>query len=237
MRAETIGRGVSLRSAGMVCLLGGLIGVAQAIVLMVIPDMSPGDRYSDPLSATGYTIAQVSFFAQHLLLLVGLVSLLGLAAVRASRVARIGIVMGSIGMALLAVMELVAISARNVGAESDRADLINSLYGIPTILCGLGFVIGGIALVRVPKQTWVGPAWLRIVVLLLGLWVFVPLLPAIMGPDVLARLAIGGWMALFAVLGWGLSRTPASEAERSPRGSDSGRHQPRDPLNADVRLQ
>ena len=218
MKAAGVDGGGSPRSAGRICLLGGLIGVAQAITLIAIPDTSAGDRYSDPLGATSYTIAQISFFAQHLLLLVGLAYLLRLAAVRASK-ARVGITTASIGMALLSVMELVAISARNVAAESEHASLVNSLYGIPTMLCGLGLVVGGIALVRLPKQAWVGPSWLRILPLVLGVWVFVPLLPAIMGPDVLARLAIGGWMALFAALGWGLSQMPAPESEPLHRGA------------------
>jgi hypothetical protein len=49
-------------------------------------------------------------------------------------------------------------------------------------------------------QVWEG--WRRGVVLALGVWVFVPMFPAlIVTPTDGARLAIGGWMLLFAVLG------------------------------------
>jgi len=43
---------------------------------------------------------------------------------------------------------------------------------------------------------------------LLGVYVFVPLTPAIMGTFTAGRLGIGGWMLLFAVLGFGLTRLP-----------------------------
>ena len=57
---------------------------------------------------------------------------------------------------------------------------------------------------------WTGAPWLPALVLLLGLFVFVPLTPAIMGElggaFVSGRLAIGGWMLLFSVLGYVLTR-------------------------------
>jgi hypothetical protein len=42
-----------------------------------------------------------------------------------------------------------------------------------------------------------------------GAYVFAPMGPALVGPFVLARLAIGGWMLLFAALGWVLVRSGA----------------------------
>ena len=52
-------------------------------------------------------------------------------------------------------------------------------------------------------RIWQG--WSRFVPLGLGVWVFVPMLPALAGPFVAARLAITGWMRLFALLGWRLA--------------------------------
>ena len=40
--------------------------------------------------------------------------------------------------------------------------------------------------------------------LVAGIFVLVPMMPALMGPFVLARLAITGWMLLFAALGYAL---------------------------------
>ncbi len=42
---------------------------------------------------------------------------------------------------------------------------------------------------------------------LLGIHVLVPMTPALFGPYALARFAIGGWMAIFALLGWALATT------------------------------
>jgi hypothetical protein len=64
---------------------------------------------------------------------------------------------------------------------------------------------------------WQG--WRRVLPLILGVYVFVPLTPALFASYVLARLAIGGWMLGFAFLGWALVKTaqetsPTSAADR-----------------------
>ena len=53
--------------------------------------------------------------------------------------------------------------------------------------------------------------------LALGVWVFVPMTPAIMAGFMPARLAITGWMLLFAALGWALAvpRSPTEEAAKA----------------------
>ena len=47
-------------------------------------------------------------------------------------------------------------------------------------------------------------------VLALCVYVFLPLTPAIMGSFTAGRLGIGGWMLLFAILGYGLTRVDES---------------------------
>ncbi len=51
---------------------------------------------------------------------------------------------------------------------------------------------------------WLGGALsvLAMTLLALGIYLFAPMTPAIFGPFVVARLAIGGWVLLFAALGW-----------------------------------
>ncbi len=112
------------------------------------------------------------------------------------------------GMALLAVTELVAISGARSAYPSARTDLLDGLYGISSILIGVTLIMAGIAVIRM--QRWQG--WASAVPLLLGVYVFVPMIPALMGPHLLARLSIGGWMLGFAALGWALvekSKRPA----------------------------
>lgn len=207
------------RWAGTACLWAGLIGFVQAIAVIAAPASVSDDRYSYPFTKAGYTLAQLSFFVQHLPLIAGLAMLLGLPAVRASRAARTGVGAGVVGMVLLALMELVAISAAGESTVSSRAQLVDGLYGVPTMVIGVGMLIGGIALLRAGRASSDPPRSVPILVTLIGGWVFVPLLPAIMGPNVAGRLAIGGWMLLFAALGSRLAAERTVPARRDALAS------------------
>jgi len=196
------------------------VGAAQAAVLLAWPEQVSEDRYSYPFTAGGHVLAQVSVFLQHLPLLIALAALLTLPGVRAprgSRGARGGVITAVIGMALLTAMELVTTSAADVAVDSSRATLVNSLYGPPTILIGVGLVVAGIAMTRTSAENWRGARRLPLLVLLLGLFVFVPLTPAIMGPFAAGRLAIGAWLLLFAGLGYALGRLELDPSTDSPR--------------------
>ncbi len=109
---------------------------------------------------------------------------------------------------LLAVNELITIAAYGAATDSSLATLVNNLYGPPVILIGAGLLVAGIALLRRGTAAWVGARWVPALVLLMGVYVFVPLTPAIMGTFTAGRLGIGGWMLLFAVLGFGLTLLP-----------------------------
>lgn len=156
----------------------------------------------------------MTFFLQHLLLLAGLWALARTPALRSSRAGRLAGGGAVLGIALLAVQELVAISAAQETTTSDRAQLVDNLYSVPVLLLGVALVVAGVAALRAPRSSWAGASWLPLVVLLLGVYVFVPLTPAIMGPFVAGRLGIGGWMVLFAVLGAGLARPQEDDIPR-----------------------
>ena len=98
---------------------------------------------------------------------------------------------------------LLAISAANAAYPSPRTDVLDALYGVSSVLIGIGMVVAGLAVLRAGR--WTG--WRRALVLVTGGYVFVPMMPARLGPFVLARLAITGWMLLFAALGWALLRS------------------------------
>ncbi|MBC6449576.1 hypothetical protein [Actinokineospora xionganensis] len=109
---------------------------------------------------------------------------------------------GLAGMALLAVTEVIATTAAEDPHPSERTDLLDILYGGSSLATGLGLVIVGVAVVR--AGAWQGVRrWLP---LALGVWVFVPMTPAIMAGFLPARLSITGWMLLFAALGWVLMK-------------------------------
>jgi cytochrome bd-type quinol oxidase subunit 2 len=185
---------------------GGLVGVLQAVVLLLVPASVASDRYSYPFGPRGYALAQVTFFLQHLLLLAGLWVLARSPGLRSSRAGRAAAGAAVVGMALLAVLELVAVTAADESTTSDRAQLVNNLYSVPVLLLGVALVVAGVVALRAPRAAWAGAPWLPLVVLALGVYVFIPLTPAIMGPFVAGRLGIGGWMLLFGVLGAGLAR-------------------------------
>jgi hypothetical protein len=48
----------------------------------------------------------------------------------------------------------------------------------------------------------------------LGIYVFVPLIPAIMGPHIAGRIGIGIWVLLFGLLGWLLWRGDRMNVDR-----------------------
>lgn len=182
------------RTAGRILFWGGVVGAVQAVVLLLAPAVVAPDRYSYPFTPTGWAVAQATFAVQHVALVVGVAALVGLATGRAARWA---LLVAVAGLVLLTATELFAITAAGASATDPQAELVNSLYGVPTVLTGLGLLVGGFGLARGPLR------WLTVG---LGAFVFVVLLPAIFAPYVAGRLAIGAWMLLFAALGAVLAR-------------------------------
>lgn len=191
---------------GRVCLWAGIIGAMQGVILAAVPAQVDSDRWSYPFDVTGHVVAQVSFFVQHLGVVAGLVALCSLPVVGGSRSTRWGLWVGTAGMVLLAVQELVAIAPARELTTSDLAELVGGLYTVPLMLMGVGLLVGGIGLARRCQPT--SPTALRWLPAVLGLWVFVPMMPSLFAPFIFARITIGIWMLLFAALGWGLARAP-----------------------------
>jgi hypothetical protein len=202
----------TVRRVGVWCLGAGLVGAAQAAILLAWAPQVPDDRYSYPFTGSGFVLAQTSFFLQHLPLVLAVVALLRLPAVRASRTARVATVGAAVGLVALTVLELVATVAYDATTGSSLAGLVTNLYGPPVLLIGAGLLVAGVALLRQGPAQWAGAPWLPALVLVLGVYVFVPLTPAIMGSFTAGRLGIGCWMLLFAALGHGLSRLERRDA-------------------------
>lgn len=200
-RPAVVDRGL-VSHAGVVCGVAGVLGALSGIFLAVYPGQVSDDMYSYPLTAGGFTVIQIWFFIQHLGLLAGIMALSGAEAMAPGRSTRWGTGLAVSGMALLAVTELVAITARSETYPGEGTGLLDALYGVSTLAAGVGLILAGIAVRR--RGRWTG--WRGLVVLVAGIFVFVPMTPALMGPFVLARLAIVGWMLLFAAFGYALWR-------------------------------
>ncbi len=191
----------SARSLGRVCLWAGLLGAASGVALAVAPAAVAEDRYSYPMTAAVFVAAQCWFAVQHLGLWAGIVGL-GRSAAQAPRGA---LRLAAAGMLLLAAAELAAITAAGSAYPGPGTGILDALYGVSTIAVGVGLVWAGVVVVR--RRGWTGRRrWLPLV---LGIWVFVPMLPALFGGFLAARLAITVWMVLFALLGWALEREGA----------------------------
>jgi hypothetical protein len=182
--------------------VAGVLGAASAIFLAYIPSELPEERFSYPLDTGGFTAIQVFFFVHHLALAGGLWAVWRSGAAGHGRHATIGGAGSVVTMGLLAVQELVAISAASASYPSTLADTVGGVYGGVSLLNGVVLILFGVAVLRAGR--WTG--WSRWLPLILGVYVIVPLTPAIFGPFVLARLTIGLWMLLFAALGWALRR-------------------------------
>ncbi len=56
----------AIRRAGFWCLLAGIVGVAQAAVVLAWPHQVSSARFSYPFDASWHVVAQATFFLQHL---------------------------------------------------------------------------------------------------------------------------------------------------------------------------
>lgn len=158
--------------------------------------------YTYPLGDASHVAFQ-SFFAVHHLGLVAGIAALGVAARDTGRVVRGGTVTALPGLVLLTAMEaVVAWAGLGIATDSDRAGTLGAGYGVASLLTGVGLVVAGIGLARRPVLPGSG-RWLPLAI---GVWVFVPMMPALFAPMVWGRLPIIGWMLLFAWLGLHLRR-------------------------------
>ena len=191
-----------IRTFGRLCLWAGILGAVSGVYLAVVPPAVGPERFSYPLDTTGHQAIQLWFAVQHLGLILGLAALPASGALGAARYGRYGLAVALAGLVVLTGAELWAIALAGAAMDSPQLVPLNAAYGIASTLAGAGLVAAGIAAVR--SGGWSG--WPRYLPLALGVWVFVPMFPAMMGPFVAARLAITGWMLLFAFLGGVLAR-------------------------------
>jgi hypothetical protein len=199
---------------GWLCLAAGVLGIASAMVLILIQPSVGIDHFSYPLAPAGFAVAQVWFFVHHFGLLAGVYGLWRSGVAGKGRLANIGSSGAIASIALLAACELVAMSVGDAVRPSGRTNTMDSLYGIASILTGITLVVVGVSVIRTGR--WHGVR--RFLPLALGVYIFMPLTPALFASFLWARLAIGGWMLGFAFLGWALIRTARDGGRPGPAG-------------------
>jgi len=209
-----------IEMAGLACLVAGLLGAAGGIYLALRTPLVGEDMWTYPQRAGGeFATTQTIFAVTHLGLILGLLALWWCGAVPHNRLGRIGHVVAVSGMALLTINELVAISVAGEATDSAHAGTVGAIYGVTTIMIGLGMSAEGVAAVR--DGEWSG--WHRWLPLVLGIWLFVPTMPALFLEGDVARLALTGWSLLFAALGWVLWRHNSTDASRQARSTRQAR--------------
>lgn len=197
----------SVVRAGWVCLWAGLLGAASGVYLAVTEPAVSSDQWSYPQSTGEFALTQTWFAVQHLGLLVGLVGLGRSGALGERRWARRANDVAVAGMAALALTELVAIWPADQAVDATLPAVLGGVYGLISTVLGVALTVAGVGVLR--AAVWTG--WARWVPLALGIWVFVPMFPAMALSFVGARLSISGWMLLFVLLGWALVHSPADD--------------------------
>lgn len=194
-------RSVDLNRLARITLVAGALGVASAAAVLATPPMVSPGQFSTPFTPTGHVIAQAVFAGQHVLMLAGVIGLSRLAPWSLSRRWRAGLVLAGSALVLLVGCEIFGMFAASATDDSAIAGAVSAAYGLPTVAVGIGFALAGWVVGRRRLLTW--GAWLPFC---FGMWVFIPLLPALMAPDVYGRLALGGWFVVYLLVGVALRR-------------------------------
>jgi len=135
--------GAFVRYAGLACCWSGLAGLAAAVALIMVTPAVGEDRFNYPLHPTAFVAVQVLFFLQHVLLISGQLSLSRSGALGSSKAGQVGIKIAIVGTAALALSELWAISAADAAYPSRQTSIIESSFGVESLLIGVGFVLAG----------------------------------------------------------------------------------------------
>ncbi len=207
-----------VKTAGLLCLVGAVIGAIGGIVTGFIPPAVSSDWYSYPYTPTGFRVAQLVFMSNHVLLLVGILGLARSGAAGNGLLGRVGLWISVVGMAALTLCEVGAITLATSPYPTPRTDLMDMSFGVASILIGVGLVPAGVAVAK--ARGWVG--WRRFVVLTCGVAVFVIVIPGVFGPFLAGRLVLAIWMLMFAALGLALythARVPEVEPVPATVGS------------------
>jgi hypothetical protein len=184
-------------------MISALPGVAYGPVVSLVPTAVQPTRHSYPYTPAGYVVAAIVFALNHALLLVAMVGLGQSGALGNRAFGRVGVWMSVAGWGVLTLCEIDSITLANATEAAAKADPLAAGYGLGTILTGVGLILAGVAVARQGAFT----GWARYVTLACGIAVFGIVVPGLMGPFVLGRLAIAVWMLLLAALGLALVRS------------------------------
>lgn len=165
-----------VRTAGLLCIAGGVIGALGGIVTATIALAVEVDRYSYPYTPTGFLLAQLVFILNHVLILAGVLGLARSGAAGSGRLGRSGLRIAAVGWAALTLCEVRAMTLADSPDPAPSTDVLDTAFGVASVLIGVGLCLAGIAVVR--ARVWTG--WHRFITLACGVAVFVMVIPGIL---------------------------------------------------------
>jgi hypothetical protein len=190
--------------AGMIGLATGVLGALSALVMLVWPPQVDDELVSYPFTAAGFYIAQSWFFVHHFGLVLALVALAMSGALGKGPLWGGGAWTAVVGMVALTFSELLAMRYADWSNDTANAGFMGTSYGISVTVIGLGMLIAGFGVLR--AGVW--RSWRRWTPLAIAVATFAVVTPGMFSGFVIARLAIGFWLLLFAALGWSLYVEP-----------------------------
>jgi hypothetical protein len=200
----------SLRRAGLACVAGAALTLAGCVVMAIAQATSdvPDDLYRSPLSHDLFIVFAVYAAITHLFILAGVIGLARHEAFGAGRATRVGLQAVIAGTALLFLCEWATIPLVDQHESAASATIVDSVFGLATILAMGGMIAAGVAIVR--DHRW--DSWRRYAPLTCGLLSLV-VIPVQFTSAIWVGVAIYGLG--YAVLGTALSTEPVAHAEPS----------------------
>ena len=182
-----------IRTAGLCCLVGALIGIGVGIKEGLAPTT---------WGTTFFVVMQGIVLVANALVFVGVIGLARSGAAGESWLAKIGLGLAVFASALFVPLDIYVIFNLEVGGM---------LLGLSAVLQGLGLLLAGIAVMQAGH--WYG--WQRWIPLLCSLYTFLVLIPALaLSPEGYNAWALVGWQIPFALLGLALYQQGLAAVDR-----------------------
>jgi len=192
------------RAIGILVIVFAVLAAVFALVIAVIPPAVSPDVWSYPTTALPFTLGQILIGIHHLVMAAGLFAAWRIGLAGRSRLAAVGAVSATAAMVLFAILEVGSSVIADSRLGSDAAATVGGLYGGLTIVLAAASIVYGVAIVR--ARQWTGIT--RFTVLVTGIYLVLPLIPAQFGPFLLRSIALIIWSLLYIGLGLGLRRGP-----------------------------
>ena len=156
----------SLRTAGAACVVGGLALAAGGITTQIVQASTnvSDDLWRYPWSSGAAVIGWAIFGTMEALVLSGILAWRRSGVAGSGRAARIGLPLAAIGTLLIVAGHFASMPVRNQTIHDTGAQVVSGVFGVGTVLSGVGLVLAGWATL----QAGVWRDWRRFVPLGIG---------------------------------------------------------------------